>query len=97
MEDEFVITKPTEVAWGMTTANQIEIIKGGKAILRNATITTRTLEAEIIAPIGAEFTVESAVQKAPEKLNTGNSRLMLRLPNQSGQVKVVVKFTPKMT
>lgn len=96
MEDDFAITKPTEVAWGMTTENQIEIIKGGKAILRDQTITTQTLEVEIVAPIGAEFTVESAVQKAPEKLNTGNSRLMLRLPNQSGQVKVVVKFTPKM-
>ena len=95
MEDEFIITKPIEVAWGMTTANQIEIIKGGKAILRNATITTRTMEAEIIAPAGAEFTVESALQKAPQKLNTGNSRLMLRLPNQSGQVKVVIKLTPK--
>jgi len=95
MEDEFIITKPIEVAWGMTTANQVEIIKGGKAILRNATVTARTLEAEVISPSGAEFTVESAMQKAPQKLNTGNSRLMLRLPNQSGQVKVVIKLTPK--
>lgn len=95
IEDTHRLTQTTQVAWGMTTAQQIEVVKGGKAILRNATITTRTLEAEIIAPAGAEFTVESAVQKAPEKLNTGNSRLMLRLPNQSGETKVVIKLTPK--
>ncbi|MCP1381254.1 DUF4962 domain-containing protein [Runella salmonicolor] len=97
IEDTHKLTKNTEVAWGMTTANQIELLKGGKAILRNSTITTRTLEAEIIAPVGAEFTVESATQKAPEKLNTGNSRLMLRLPNQTGEIKIVVKLTPKMS
>ncbi len=96
IEDNHNLTKTTEVAWGITTANQIEIIKGGKAILRNATITTRTLEAEIISPVGVEFTVESAVQKAPEKLNTGNSRLMLRLPNQSGPTKITIKLTPKI-
>ena len=95
IEDEFVLTKNTEVAWGMMTANSIEVQKGGKAILRNATITTRTLEAEVVSPQGAEFSVESAVQKAPEKLNTGHSRLMLRLPNQTGTVKVIVKLTPK--
>ncbi len=95
IEDEFVLTKNTEVAWGMMTANSVEVQKGGKAILRNATITTRTLEAEVVAPQGAEFSVESAVQKAPEKLNTGHSRLMLRLPNQTGNVKVIVKLTPK--
>ena len=95
IEDEFVLIKNTEVAWGMMTANSIEVQKGGKAMLRNATITTRTLEAEVISPQGTEFSIESAVQKAPEKLNTGHSRLMLRLPNQTGNVKVIVKLTPK--
>jgi len=95
IEDNHLITKSTEVAWGMTTANSIEIIKGGKAILRNATITSKTLEAEIISPKGSEFIIESALQKAPEKLNTGHSRLMLRLPNQTGQVNIVIKLSPK--
>ena len=95
IEDQHTLTTTTQVAWGMTTAHSIELLKGGKAILRNATITSRTLEAEIIEPAGAEFSVESAVQKAPEKLNTGNSRLMVRLPNQSGKVKIIVKLSPK--
>ncbi|MFN8356725.1 MAG: heparinase II/III family protein [Spirosomataceae bacterium] len=95
IEDSHTLSKTTEVAWGMTTANSIELVKGGKAILRNATVTSRTLEAEIIEPKGVEFTIESAVQKAPEKLNTGHSRLMLRLPNQSGRVTIMVKLSPK--
>ena len=95
IEDNFTLTKTTEVAWGMMTANTLEILRGGKANVRNATITSRWLEAEIISPIGAEFTEESAVQKAPEKTNVGNTRLMIRLPNQSGNVKIVVKLTLK--
>lgn len=95
IEDTHLLTKTTEVAWGMMTANSIEVIKGGKAILRNATVTSKTLEAEIISPKGAEFSVESAKQKAPEKTNDNHSRLMVRLPNQSGEAKIIVKLTPK--
>lgn len=95
IEDNHLITKSTEVAWGMTTANTVEIVKGGKAILKNATITSKSLEAEIISPKGVEFTLESALQSAPEKLNTGHSRLMLRLPNQTGQVNIIIKLSPK--
>lgn len=95
IEDVHTLTKPTEVAWGMTTANSIEIVKGGKATLRNSTVTTKTLEAEIISPVGAEFTVESAVRQVPEKLNTGHSRLMLRLPNKTGQLTIIIKLSPK--
>lgn len=95
IEDNHTLSKNTEVAWGMTTANTIELVKGGKAILRNSTITSKTLEAEIVSPKGVEFTIESALQKAPEKLNTGHSRLMLRLPNQTGQVNIIIKLSPK--
>jgi Heparinase II/III-like protein/Domain of unknown function (DUF4962) len=95
IEDNFTLTKTTEVAWGMMTANSLEILRGGKANVRNSLITSRWLEAEIISPAGAEFTEESAIQKAPEKTNVGNTRLMIRLPNQSGTVKIVVKLTPK--
>jgi hypothetical protein len=95
IEDNFTLTKTTEVAWGMMTANTLEILRGGKANVRNSLITARWLEAEIVSPVGAEFTEESTVQKAPEKTNVGNTRLMIRLPNQSGNVKIVVKLTPK--
>jgi hypothetical protein len=95
IEDNFTLTQKTEVAWGMMTANTLEILRGGKANVRNSIITSRWLEAEIISPVGAEFTEESAIQKAPEKTNVGNTRLMIRLPNQSGNVKIIVKLAPK--
>jgi hypothetical protein len=95
IEDSFTLIKPTEVAWGMLTGNAIELVKGGKAILRNATITSRWLECEIISPKGVEFSEESALQKAPEKTNVGHTRLMVRLPNQSGNVHVAVKMSIK--
>jgi hypothetical protein len=63
--------------------------------LRNATITSKWLELEIISPKGAEFSEESAIQKAPEKTNVGHSRLMVRLPNQSGNVNVTIKMSLK--
>jgi hypothetical protein len=91
IEDNFALSKTTDIAWGMTTAQIIAVQKGGKATLINST-GTRTLEAQILSPAGAEFVEESAVQKAPEKLNTGHSRLMIRLRNQSGAVKIVVKM-----
>jgi hypothetical protein len=95
IEDDFVIKSATEVAWGMTTDQSIEILPNGKAILRNATITTKTLEAEIISPVGAKFTIESAKKSAPEKLNTGTQRLMVRIANQIGNVKLQIKLSPK--
>jgi hypothetical protein len=95
IEDDFVIKSVTEVAWGMTTDQSIEILLSGKAILRNATITTKTLEAEIISPAGAKFTIESASKSAPEKLNTGTQRLMVRIANQTGNVKLQIKLSPK--
>jgi len=95
IEDDFVIKSVTEVAWGMTTDQSIEILPSGKAILRNATITTKTLEVEIISPAGAKFTIESASKSAPEKLNTGTQRLMVRIANQIGNVKLQIKLSPK--
>jgi hypothetical protein len=95
IEDDFSIKSATEVAWGMTTDQSIEILPSGKAILRNATITTKTLEAEIISPAGAKFTIESARKLAPEKLNTGTQRLMVRIANQIGNVKLQIKLSPK--
>jgi hypothetical protein len=95
IEDDFVIKSASEVAWGITTDQSIEILPSGKAILRNATITTKTLEAEIISPAGAKFTIESASKSAPEKLNMGTQRLMVRIANQIGNIKLQIKLSPK--
>jgi hypothetical protein len=95
IEDNFSLKSATEVAWGMTTDQSIEILPNGKAILSNATITTKTLEAENISPMGAKFSIESAKKTAPEKLNSNSQRLMVRIANQTGNVKLQIKLSPK--
>ena len=95
IEDNFSLKSATEVAWGMTTDQSIDILPSGKVILRNSTITTKTLEAEIISPMGAKFSIESAKKTAPEKLNSSSQRLMVRIANQTGNVKLQIKLSPK--
>ena len=95
IEDNFTLKTTTEVLWGMTTDQAIEIQPSGKAILKNSLITTKTLEAEIISPANSKFSIESAARLAPEKLNTASRRLVLRLPNQSGKVNIQIKLSPK--
>jgi hypothetical protein len=91
LQDEFEIEKPCELAWGMTTDAEIKIEKGGSATL---SLKGKELTARILSPPGGEFTVESAEQKPPEKKNAGVSRLMLRLPNAQGNVRLAILLSP---
>ena len=92
VQDEFQIQKPCELAWGMTTDAAIATKKGGIATL---TLKGNELTARILSPAGAEFTVESAEQRPPQKKNAGVSRLMVRLPNAKGNVRLAVLLSPK--
>lgn len=92
VQDEFEIEKPCEVAWGMTTDAKITTKKGGIAVLH---LKGRELTARILSPAGAEFSVESAEQKPPEKKNAGVSRLMVRLPNAKGNLRLAILLSPK--
>ncbi len=91
VQDEFEIEKPCEIAWGMTTDAKIATKKGGVAVL---TLKGKELTARILSPVGAEFTVESAEQKPPEKPNKGVNRLMVRLPNAKGDVQLAILLAP---
>ena len=53
------------------------------------------LTARVLFPSGATFKVESAEQEPPQKPNKGVKRLMVRLPAQSGLVRVVVLLSPE--
>ncbi len=55
----------------------------------------KELTAKILSPAGAEFTVESAEQKPPEKKNAGVSRLMVRLPDAKGNLRLAILLSPK--
>jgi hypothetical protein len=91
LQDEFVITKPCEVAWGMTTDAKIAADKKGQAVL---TIGDKKMTAQILSPAGAVFTVESAEQKPPLQSNKGIKRLMIRLKDQKGPLRITVFFAP---
>jgi dienelactone hydrolase len=91
VQDEFEITKPCEVAWAMTTDAAIAVRKGGSASL---SLKGKELIARILSPAGAEFVVESAEQKPPEKTNKGVRRLTLRLPEAEGSLQIAVLLSP---
>ena len=91
VQDEFDIKKPCELAWGMTTDAKINVTKKSTAIL---TLQGKDLIARVLSPAGVEFVVESAEQKRPEKTNAGVKRLMLRLPDARGNVRVAILLSP---
>lgn len=91
VQDEFDIKAPCEVAWGMTTDAQVEVAEDGLARL---TLDGKRLDARVLSPFGAAFTVESAEQEAPEKTNAGVRRLMVRVQAPAGPMRVMVLLSP---
>ncbi len=92
VQDEFEITKPCEVAWGMTTDAQIAIDRPNTAEL---SLDGKKLTARVLSPRGAKFSVESAEQEPPQKANKGVKRLMIRLPETTGELRIVVVLLPQ--
>ncbi len=90
VQDEFELKVNCEVAWGMTTDAEISI-ENNRAVLSQD---GKKLLARVLSPLGAEFIVESAEQKPPEKTNKGVKRLMVRLKNQHGNVRIAVLLQP---
>jgi hypothetical protein len=91
VQDEFEIEKPCEVLWAMTTDAKIDINEKNTALL---TLGGQKLIARLLSPSGAGFAVESAQQKPPQKTNKGVRRLIIRLPNAKGDVRVAVLLSP---
>jgi hypothetical protein len=58
------------------------------------TLNGKQLIAQVLSPAGAEFTVESAEQKPPEKPNTGVKRLMVKLPEAKGNIRMAILLSP---
>jgi len=91
VQDEFEIEKPCEVVWAMTTDAKIALEKEWIARL---TLGSKKLIARVLSPYHAPFTVVSAEQKPPQKTNKGVRRLVVRLPNAKGNVRVAVLLSP---
>jgi hypothetical protein len=94
VQDDLSVKTPCEVAWGVTTDAQIDIEEGTRAVLK---LNDRSLTVRLLSPRDARFTVESAEQEPPQKKNAGIRRLMMRLPQASGDVRVAVLFSPMWT
>jgi len=75
----------------MTTDAKINIKERDTAVL---TLDAKKLIARIMSPSAAGFAVESAEQRPPQKTNKGVSRLIIRLPNAKGNVRVAVLLSP---
>ena len=91
IQDEFLLLKPCEIVWGMTTDAEIALEKGGVAEL---SLQKKKMMARILSPKGAEFSVESAEQKPPEKQNKGVRRLLVRLPEGGIKTEIAVLLSP---
>jgi hypothetical protein len=91
VQDEFEIEKPCELVWAMTTDAEIALEKEWIARL---TLGSKKLIARVLSPYHAPFTVVSAEQKPPQKTNKGVRRLVVRLPNAKGNVRVAVLLSP---
>ncbi len=91
IQDEFDIEMPCELTWGMTTDAQITTKEDRTAML---TFYGRKLVARLLSPPDTEFTVESAEQEKPQKINKGVRRLLVRLPQAKGIVRVAILLSP---
>lgn len=92
IQDEFILTKQTLIAWGMTTDATIQIINPKQAEL---TLGGQKLIAKILSPVNAVFTSESAQQALPQKENIGVSRLMAKTTEPIGKVTISILLTPQ--
>ena len=52
------------------------------------------LIARILSPAGARFRTESAGQKPPQKTNKGVRRLVIKLQNAEGNVRIAILLSP---
>jgi len=92
IQDEFVLNKPGEIAWGMTTDATIQLINPKEAQL---ILGGQKLIARILSPANAVFTSESAQQAKPQSENIGVSRLMARTTEPIGNVTISILLIPQ--
>ncbi len=91
IRDELTLLKPCEMVWGMTTDAEIALGKDGSAEL---SLEGKKLIARVLSPKGADFLIESAEQKPPEKQNKGVRRLVVRTPAGGNKMDIAVLLSP---
>ncbi|MDP6544517.1 MAG: heparinase II/III family protein [Phycisphaerae bacterium] len=89
---ELIGDKGVEITWAMTTDAKITV---KSKTIAELTLDGKKLSAELLSPSGAEFSVESAEQKPPQKANKGVSRLLAKVKNAKGKVRISIRLAPK--
>jgi len=92
VQDEFEVKAPCDLAWGMTTDAEIEVKETTVAVLK---LRGRELTVRLLSPQNGGFTVGSAEQEPPQRKNEGVRRLMVKLPQASGNTCVAVLLSPR--
>lgn len=94
IQDEFILSKSTDIAWGMTTDATIVLISPKEAEL---TLSGKKLTARILSPSNAVFAIESARQSLPQKENIGVNRLVAKTPAATGSITYSILLAPQWT
>lgn len=92
IQDEFILSKSAELAWGLTTDATIHLVNSREAEL---TLNGKKMTVRLLAPVTAGFTIESARQALPQKENTGVNRLVIKIAAQVGAISVAVLMSPQ--
>jgi hypothetical protein len=87
--DEVAATRPIAPLWGMVTSANVEV-SDRKATLRKD---GKTLLARIESPETARFDAVSTHVPAPQNPNTGTTKLVVRLPEKSTEIRIDVRLT----
>ncbi|MDO8637646.1 MAG: hypothetical protein Q7R34_15675, partial [Dehalococcoidia bacterium] len=90
VEDEVEATHPVEVVWSMHSRAKIEL-QGKRAIMTQGGV---SLQVQLLSPDGAYFAVEPVNLAPPQISSTGVSKLLVRLPQKTTNVRITVLLTP---
>jgi hypothetical protein len=90
IQDEIETSEPAELTWTMHTQATIELL-GDRAMLSQG---GAALEARILAPAGATFSVEDVEIEPPQQSAAGTRRLLVRLPEVT-TVQLAILFQPR--
>lgn len=90
VQDELETVQPVDVLWAMHTRAEVAA-DGNRAVLTQG---GATLEAWLLTPPGARFTVEPVTIPAPQRPSSGVRKLLVRLPDKVTATQIAVLLTP---
>ncbi|MCW5551348.1 MAG: heparinase II/III family protein [Verrucomicrobiae bacterium] len=93
VQDELELAKPADVVWTMHTQAEVTT-EGARATLRKG---GKILEVRILSPVDAQFSFEEVELARPQRPARGMGKLLVRLSEQQGAVRIAVVLQPGST